>query len=157
MQLPPCPGTYVLILEASARRCIQVGALGALTVMPGFYGYVGSARGPGGLAARLAHHRRSGHLPHWHIDYLRHHATLREIWLMRDPANQEHRWAEVFASSPGVTIPIVRFGATDCRCRSHLFRFTHAPRLSTFRRRLTTVEVSRGVVSDSEVVRWVAA
>jgi Uri superfamily endonuclease len=151
--LPTCAGTYVLIVEASARRCVQVGALGALTVMPGFYAYVGSARGPGGLAARLAHHRRRNRIRHWHIDYLRRHTALREIWLTRDPENHEHAWAVVLGRCPGATIPLARFGATDCGCRSHLFRFTRTPRLSTFRRRLVAAGAPLGLASDPEVVR----
>jgi Uri superfamily endonuclease len=34
----------------------------------------------GGVRGRLAHHMRIAGCPHWHIDYLRRHTTLEEIW-----------------------------------------------------------------------------
>ena len=156
-RIPTAPGTYILILETLGTGFVQIGALGMLWVMPGFYAYVGSARGSGGLAARLAHHRRRSRNPYWHIDYLRHHAALREVWLTRDAAEREHGWAGVLGSSPGASIPLARFGATDCRCRSHLFHLTDTPRLSVFRRRLVASGARLGFISHPEVVRWVAA
>jgi len=53
------PGTYALILVAEEQQSAEIGKLGALDVQPGFYVYVGSARGPGGLKARIARHTRS--------------------------------------------------------------------------------------------------
>jgi Uri superfamily endonuclease len=51
-------GTYALVLAAQKQRTISVGKLGILDVRPGFYVYVGSALGPGGLAARIGRHAR---------------------------------------------------------------------------------------------------
>ena len=48
------PGTYALVLAAIDRQTIQVGRLGAFDVRPGFYVYVASALGPGGLPVREA-------------------------------------------------------------------------------------------------------
>ena len=134
--IPQEPGTYILILEASARRRIPVGALGTLALEPGFYAYVGSALGSGGLRGRLAHHRGRTRSPHWHIDYVRRHTALREIWFLAGASRREHRWGAVLDRSDGAIIPLAGFGASDCGCRSHLFRFSHRPRLSTFRRQL---------------------
>jgi len=153
--LPVSPGTYILILGALIKGRVRVGALGTLKLEPGFYAYVGSARGPGGLAARLAHHYRRTRSPHWHIDYLRRHTMLHEIWIARDVAEREHGWAEVLESDPLAMLPLPRFGASDCRCRSHLFRFSHRPSVSAFRRRLIALEPSAGVVSYPKVVRWI--
>ncbi|HJO03161.1 MAG TPA: GIY-YIG nuclease family protein [Acidobacteriota bacterium] len=136
--VPASPGTYVLIFEASAGRRVRIGSLGTIDLQPGFHAYVGSARGPGGLAARLAHHRRRARRPHWHIDYLRRHTALREVWFARGLAEREHRWAGILGSSPATTIPMERFGASDCRCRSHLFGFAARPRVSAFRAWLET-------------------
>ena len=130
MSPPKAPGTYVLILEASTRRRLEVGALGTLALAPGYYAYVGSARGPGGLAARLAHHRRRTRSPHWHIDYLRHHTAFRDVWVRQGAAQLEHRWASALACSPNASIPLARFGATDCKCPAHLFCFSgHRPNI----------------------------
>ena len=55
---------------------------------------------------------------HWHIDYLLGIARLkRDIWA-QSPGKVECRLARFFASH----FPCVpHFGASDCRCRSHLF------------------------------------
>jgi Uri superfamily endonuclease len=49
---------------------LSVGRLGEFDLVPGFYAYVGSAFGLGGLRARIGHHPESTAEPHWHIDYL---------------------------------------------------------------------------------------
>ena len=51
-------GTYALLLSSATDAVIPVGRLGDLRLQPGFYVYVGSALGPGGVRARLAHHMR---------------------------------------------------------------------------------------------------
>ena len=52
------PGTYALGLRLDAHSTCRIGALGEYTLQPGNYIYVGSAWGPGGLAARLSRHLR---------------------------------------------------------------------------------------------------
>jgi Uri superfamily endonuclease len=126
----------VLILEASQAARISVGRLGELHIEPGWYAYVGSAFGPGGVAARCGHHREIARRPHWHIDYLRAVCELREIWFSHDPQRREHAWAELLQGSRGSRQPFAGFGATDCDCGSHLFRFTTPPSFPGFKRRL---------------------
>jgi len=70
------PGTYILILKSAVTRRVRVGRLGNLQLCPGYYVYIGSAFGPGGLRARIDHHQRLAKRPHWHIDYLRRHTRL---------------------------------------------------------------------------------
>ncbi len=127
------PGTYVLVLSsrASARR--RIGRLGDLVVEPGGYVYIGSALGPGGVQARVAHHLRRCQRPHWHIDYLRTSATVVRVHFCLDANNREHTWASHIAKMRGAFVPLRRFGATDCDCPSHLFYFRTAPTI----RRLT--------------------
>ncbi len=120
-QEPPYPftshvGTYALILSPMTQYALQIGRLGPLLLCAGFYVYVGSAFGPGGLQARLAHHGAVAARPHWHIDYVRAVAPLREIWYTYDPVQREHHWAAAMQSRHGVTIPLARFGASDCTC-----------------------------------------
>lgn len=50
------PRTYALVFASSTAASIRVGKFGSLRLQPGFYVYVGSAHGPSGLRARLAHH-----------------------------------------------------------------------------------------------------
>ena len=130
--LMSCPGTYALILRATDVRRLQVGRLGVLYVHPGYYVYVGSAFGPGGVQARIAHHQRVASRPHWHIDYLRPCTRFESVWYTYDPQRREHQWAQVFARLPGAAVPLVGFGASDCACVTHLFCFTERPVLQIF-------------------------
>ncbi|HJN43494.1 MAG: hypothetical protein CL477_00960 [Acidobacteria bacterium] len=129
-------GTYALILSCSMHAVVQIGRLGCVQLQSGYYVYVGSAFGPGGIAARLAHHVKVTPRPHWHVDYLRAHAVLEEVWYTDDPVRREHAWAALFAQARGASIPLVGFGSSDCRCVSHLWRFQTRPSRSSFQRRL---------------------
>ena len=130
------PGTYALILASSSERWIKIGKLGKFLVQPGYYVYAGSAFGPGGLKARIAHHARISQRPHWHIDYLRSNLLLDEVWYSYDSARNEHQWADTFGGLKGATLPIAGFGASDCSCNSHLLLFSTRPSVRRFRDRL---------------------
>lgn len=123
-------GSYILVLQLSQPLlALPVGRLGSCDFLPGYYLYVGSAFGPGGLEARIAHHRqRRKARAHWHIDYLRPHARLREAWTAAGPLRFECRWCRALAEAPGVSIPVPGFGSGDTRCPSHLFYLPRAPR-----------------------------
>jgi Uri superfamily endonuclease len=127
------PGTYVLVLSSRSNDLIQIGRLGALQLQLGFCVYVGSALGPGGVRARLAHHLKLSRRPHWHIDYLRAHTRIEEIWYRLDTRRLEHVWAEHIGLAEGASVPLVGFGSTDCGCESHLFFFQQRPSRERFR------------------------
>ncbi len=127
------PGTYVLLLSSRSTDLIQIGKLGALQLQSGFYVYVGSALGPGGIHARLAHHLKPSRRPHWHIDYLRAHTRVDYIWYRLDTRRLEHVWAELISLAEGASVPLVGFGSTDCGCESHLFLFRQRPSHERFR------------------------
>jgi Uri superfamily endonuclease len=129
-------GTYALILTSSSDRLIEIGKLGQLLLQPGYYVYAGSAFGPGGIKARIAHHARISQRPHWHIDYLRSVLLLDEVWYSYDSERHEHRWADTFSRSKGATLPIAGFGASDCRCKSHLYLIRSKPSVRRFREKL---------------------
>ncbi|MFQ5675894.1 MAG: DUF123 domain-containing protein, partial [bacterium] len=126
-------GTYVLILRALSEQSIRIGKLGVFSFPKGFYAYVGSAFGPGGLVARLRHHLQSTSSPHWHIDYLRRRADIDEVWVTTKPAKLEHEWAKGFCEMRGVTVAVSGFGASDCGCHAHLFKFENRPSFEHFR------------------------
>jgi Uri superfamily endonuclease len=134
-EIPAADGTYALLLDCPRSRKLWIGRLGDRRIPPGWYIYVGSAFGPGGLKSRCRRHFRQPHRLHWHIDYLRPAASLQEIWFTTDPVPREHLWAEMIAALPGAGTPIPRFGASDCHCRSHLFHFASKPVFAIFRRR----------------------
>jgi len=46
------PGTYALILKCSLRVKIRIGCRRQIDIEPGYYIYVDSAFGPGGVKAR---------------------------------------------------------------------------------------------------------
>lgn len=123
-------GTYILILQLDQFLTgLQIGKLGVFDLVPGYYLYVGSAFGAGGLNVRLAHHRRKHKpRPHWHIDYLRPVTRLREAWTVSGPERYEIRWCQAMAALPDLSMPIPNFGASDSRCRTHLFYTPRPPR-----------------------------
>jgi Uri superfamily endonuclease len=134
-----------------APQTVVVGALGALAFPAGWYLYLGSAHGPGGLAARLARHRRRGDKRfHWHIDYLRAVTVLVQVW-SDDGASQECRWAAAAAALPGANIVAPRFGASDCRCPAHLYHYARQPEADELEK-LLQVELRREQICERESV-----
>lgn len=116
-------GTYCLILKTGG--CTQaVGSLGEIEFESGYYVYVGSALGPGGLK-RMHRHislfenrgTDSAKKPRWHIDYLllSPFFTLEEAVYVESGERIECALAERFGSG------ISGFGCSDCSCFSHLF------------------------------------
>jgi Uri superfamily endonuclease len=101
------------MLSSESTGPIQIGKLGTMRIRPGFYVYVGSALGPGGVRARLAHHLKPSSRPHWHIDYLRAHTTIEEVWFCLDRRCREHIWAQHVKMLPDATTPLAGFGASD--------------------------------------------
>ncbi|NIR50425.1 GIY-YIG nuclease family protein [candidate division KSB1 bacterium] len=98
----------------------------------GYYAYVGSAFGAGGLAARINHHLSISNRPRWHIDYLRQKASIEQIWLTESSQKLEHDWARLLSQMDHARITVEGFGASDCRCASHLFYFRYRPSVSKF-------------------------
>ncbi len=137
------PGTYALILHLSKKLGqIEIGKLGHFAFDAGFYVYVGSAFGPGGLKARLQRHLRTDKPLHWHIDYLRPHAELVEMWILENPEKQECRWATTLSNMKGASIPVTGMGSSDCPCKSHLLYFPTKPSLPAFQKHLS-IDLSR--------------
>ena len=127
--LPAEPGTYVLVLELPRPAEIVVGRLGSIRFEGRFCMYFGSALGPGGLAARLRRHLGEVVRPHWHIDYLRAAARVRDVWIARDDRRLECLWYAATAAMIDAS-PVPRFGSSDCTCRSHLLALQRRPTLA---------------------------
>lgn len=125
-------GTYILVCQARRAGVVVAGRLGRLSVRRGYYLYVGSALGPGGLRARLAHHLRPALKPHWHIDYLRIVAPVRQVWFCYGAKRCEHAWASVLRGPLGGSVRFPGFGSSDCGCESHLFFFRTCPTRAAF-------------------------
>lgn len=115
-------GTYIITLQCCiAKSLIPIGKKKNLLLERGYYYYVGSAFGPGGVKARVSHHQNISKNPRWHLDFLRKHTKIIEIWHTYDNNKREHQWANILYQSPLTNIPLYGFGASDCKCFSHLF------------------------------------
>jgi Uri superfamily endonuclease len=125
-------GNYVLLLHLPADATLTIGKLGTFDFPAGWYAYVGSAFGAGGLAGRLKHHLQPLERPHWHIDYLRQAAQVQEIWLSPDTKSHEREWADLVLAIPGAMILVEGFGASDSDRETHLFYFDVRPSLEDF-------------------------
>lgn len=109
-----------MVLAATARATCEVGRLGTITLTPGWYLYVGSAFGPGGVRARVMRHLRRDKPRHWHLDYLEAVLAPREVWYTHAARRYEHVLATALDTLGGVR-PVAGFGCSDCACSAHLF------------------------------------
>ena len=112
-------GVYCLVFE-NHECTVRVGALETLTFRAGWYIYVGSALGSGGLK-RLARHislaRLRDRQPKWHVDYLLTSPGFSLSYAIFAVTQErcECRLAQAL-NDPG----ILGFGCSDCSCSSHL-------------------------------------
>ncbi len=119
------PGIYILVINVSKRICLDIESLNRPCIDSGLYGYVGSARGPGGIRARLEHHlRRDKKRLWWHIDYL---TTKQEVVpLLTIYVNTlddvERIFAETLIDIGCWQVAVPRFGSTDKKTPSHLLK-----------------------------------
>ena len=112
-------GLYLLLLEVHCP--LQVGKLGTL-LFDGWYVYVGSAQGPGGLKRLQRHfdYRQRSHPPmRWHVDALLAAGALRDAIVGVTTDRLECGLAD--AVSETLTPAFKGFGSSDCGCATHLF------------------------------------
>ncbi len=122
MRMLNAKGVYALLFHVPTETQVLVGRLGMLRLSPGFYVYVGSARGPGGLAARISRHLRREKTLHWHIDYLTTRVLPVSVLYTAEAQASECMWAQRLLALQGAFVPLVGFGNSDCRdgCPAHL-------------------------------------
>ncbi len=128
-QLPSSSGTYLLCFQSRVSRRVAIGRLGLMALVPGFYCYVGSAFGPGGLRARVGRHALRHKAKRWHIDYLRPHLGLVEVWIAEGGA-LESAWSQLLVNRSDARVPMPGFGASDCPGEEHLVWFSGPTDLS---------------------------
>ncbi len=119
-------GTYLLLLECNINAVLSIGKLGKMNTETGYYLYVGSAFGPGGIHARVGHHQQIASRPHWHIDYFHTVVELVDTWCVHG-SRCEHDWAHSLEHSETASVPLKGFGSSDCNCVTHLFYFRRKP------------------------------
>ena len=109
-------GSYILLIKLGTAQTIAVGSLKAIHFPRGYYAYVGSAMG--GFKPRLSYHLKGNKKPRWHIDYLLQKAPITDIILCQS----EDRIERTIAQSLKRQLDSIHgFGASDCKCNSHLF------------------------------------
>jgi len=109
-------GSYVLLVELERDKEIQIGKLGNINFKNGFYVYIGSALN--GLEKRINRHLRNNKKNHWHVDYLLKYGKIIDIFYNESDIKEECNFAKKFEEK---LIPILDFGCSDCKCKSHLF------------------------------------
>lgn len=116
-------GAYCLCINVQDDIPVEVGALGTITFHPGEYVYVGSALNS--LEPRVERHLRTStgehDVTHWHIDYLLRESatTIHSVYVMETDKRLECAIAGKVAEHGE---PVKRFGCSDCRCVSHLYK-----------------------------------
>jgi Uri superfamily endonuclease len=118
---------------------MTIGRLGSFSFPDGYYTYAGSARGPGGLKARLNRHLGDRKQLRWHIDYLLREARVQQIWKAFSHEKLECLWTRALLRMLHASIPVPRFGSSDCDCETHLVHFTSLPSPQTFANQLQTL------------------
>ena len=118
-EIPSAPGAYLILIELDAPVPLAISTLPDATLRPGLYLYAGSARGPGGLRARVARHLRRGKPRHWHIDHLTETASELSAYPIRGGC--ECALVKMLTATGRCETPVPGFGSSDCRiCASHL-------------------------------------
>ncbi len=119
---PALPGAYALLLHLD-RPCGFSWRREEARLPAGWYVYAGSARGGGGIRARLRHHFRPDKRPHWHVDHLTTAARTLRALVAVDGA--ECAIVARLVAGGQCRVPIAGFGSSDCRCcPSHLLALT---------------------------------
>ena len=117
--LPSFVGAYALLLRLDATTGIVLPESASGVLRPGWHVYVGSARGPGGVRARLARHFRKDKSQHWHIDRITAIAVGAQACAV--PGGNECDIADELLATGTFRMSVSGFGNSDCkRCDSHL-------------------------------------
>ena len=120
-EIPKTKGSYCIVFFLENTTELQIGKFGSFSFSPGFYYYFGSAKGSGGLSARMMRHIVGGKKAHWHLDYLRPDLIFYRAYFTNQ-INLECEWCQTVLHQNGFEVPIIGFGATDCKssCSAHL-------------------------------------
>lgn len=126
--LPGAKGAYILFIRLDQPVAVPLGR-GVTELDHGHYAYCGSARGPGGLRARVGRHLSACKKRRWHVDHLTEAGAVEAVFLVPDgdgkkPVSEcelvgamlDIRGAAIGAPGKGRG-----FGSSDCsHCAAHL-------------------------------------
>lgn len=115
-------GIYLLEILLESKKEITVGKLGEYIFPAGYYYYVGTAQRR--LHSRLKRHLSKNKKLRWHIDYLIDKAKVIKYYTWNVGRDQECILSQVLKNFLGGDAIIPGFGASDCKCKSHLYYFS---------------------------------
>lgn len=119
--LPDGPGAYLLVIDLLGALAVTLPGRPAASLGEGRYLYMGSARGPGGIRARVRRHLKGAKTIRWHVDRLTNLAGAAAV--IAYPDGDECVLAAEALALAGAEVPAPGFGASDCpRCPAHLIR-----------------------------------
>lgn len=134
-QLDGSRGAYVLLAHLAVPVAFTRRAI-ACRSLHGWLIYVGSARGAGGIRARLGHHFAAAKPVRWHIDAVTNIANMMAAIAVIDGI--ECALVERLLDSGTFETALPGFGSTDCRrCEGHLLR----PRQHAAAARISTISM----------------
>lgn len=114
------PGAYALLLHLDPPVRFARNGMAA-TSLAGWHVYAGSARGSGGIRARLRRHFRPDKAIHWHVDELTNAAAQMSALAITD--GSECEIVERLLQSGLFEPALAGFGSSDCKhCTAHLLR-----------------------------------
>lgn len=108
---------YAIYLQLNGSHTLSIGKLGVFHFQKGIYIYVGSAKR--NILQRINRHKKVEKNTHWHFDYLRPYGTITKI-ITYDNSFTECGLAEKIRKKVDGVFPVKGFGASDCKCCSHL-------------------------------------
>ena len=123
-------GAYVLLLSLNSKYQLIISSK-RFELEAGAYAYVGSAKGPGGVEARVHRHfsifRGDPRKAHWHIDHLLPIASSLIAIAVEGYRASECSMAASLKMSGFAAVK--GFGSTDCKmgCGGHLLKFAWGP------------------------------
>ncbi len=120
-------GAYLLVVDLAASVSLA-GKFSGQTLGPGRYVYAGSARGSGGIRARVSRHMRLDKRQRWHIDQITTGAAA--IWAAEFMELGECDLIGILSGAASFSAALPGFGSTDCAtCPAHLLRYEPATNL----------------------------
>ena len=119
--LPKAAGAYILAIRLYRAVSLSQRQFAGKVVTPGTYLYCGSARGPGGIAARVKRHCAADKKQHWHVDALTTRPAGQVTAALAVIGGDECQLRTILCDEFGLTAPIAGFGSSDCpTCPAHL-------------------------------------
>ncbi len=125
-------GAYLLFFKLNGDYSGKIGVLGKVNLSEGVYVYVGSGLGPGGVWSRIKRHLSPIKTKkHWHIDYLTTSSLFQPLKIAVVEGNEslEEVIAEILVGSGYYSIVHPKFGSTDKRSPTHLFKLVNGVKI----------------------------